>query len=68
MNIRLKAAVTALVLTGATNCKTQNETSDVQFFDPNDIPPLSIGRTLPHQIKRFYEQCRNTDDLATDFD
>ncbi|MCF7958692.1 MAG: NUDIX hydrolase [Phycisphaerae bacterium] len=48
--------------------KTSNETSDVQFFGQEDIPPLSIGRTLPHQIKRFYEQYRHADDLSADFD
>jgi len=47
--------------------KTSNETSDVKFFDENEIPPLSRGRTLEHEIKRFFEHLRNPD-LPTDYD
>lgn len=47
--------------------KTSNETSDVQFFAENEIPSLSRSRTLPHQIKHFFEHLRNPD-LSTDFD
>jgi ADP-ribose pyrophosphatase YjhB (NUDIX family) len=47
--------------------KTSNETSDVQFFDEDEIPPLSKGRTLPHEIKRFFEHLRNPN-LPTDYD
>ena len=45
-----------------------SETSDVRFFAEGEIPSeLSIARTLPHQIKRFFEHHRNPD-LPTDFD
>ncbi len=47
--------------------KTSNETSDVRFFGLDEIPELSMGRTLPEQIKRMYEH-KNNPDLATDFD
>jgi ADP-ribose pyrophosphatase YjhB (NUDIX family) len=47
--------------------KTSNETSDVRFFPLNEIPDLSMGRTLPKQIKRMYEHKKDPD-LATDFD
>ncbi len=47
--------------------KTSSETSDVRFFTENEIPPLSQARTLPHQIKRFFEHLRNPN-LPTDFD
>lgn len=46
---------------------TSKETSDVQFFTENDIPQLSLSRTMPHQIKRFFEHYRNPD-MPTDFD
>jgi ADP-ribose pyrophosphatase YjhB (NUDIX family) len=44
-----------------------NETSDVAFFAENDIPELSIPRTLPKQIKKFFQYYRNPN-LPTDFD
>lgn len=47
--------------------KTSNETSDVQFFSEDQIPPLSRGRTLAHEIKQFFEHLRNPD-LPTDYD
>lgn len=47
--------------------RTSNETSAVDFFAEDEIPPLSIPRTLPHQIKLFFEYYRNPD-LPTDFD
>lgn len=53
-------------ITGGT-AKTSNETSDVRFFAMNEIPPLSKGRTLEHQLYRFYEQYK-TGDLTVDFD
>jgi ADP-ribose pyrophosphatase YjhB (NUDIX family) len=46
---------------------TSNETSEVKFFGENEIPPLSRGRTLEHEIKRFFEHLRNPD-LPTDYD
>ena len=33
-----------------------NETSDVAFFSIDEIPELSLGRTLPHQIEQFFKQ------------
>jgi len=47
--------------------KTSNETSDVRFFALDEIPQLSMARTLPKQIKRMYEHKKNPK-LATDFD
>ena len=47
--------------------KSSNETSDVQFFGMDQIPPLSKGRTLERQLHRFYEQYK-TGDLTVDFD
>lgn len=47
--------------------KTSNETSDVRFFGMDEIPELSMARTLPKQIKRMYEHKKNPE-LATDFD
>jgi len=47
--------------------KTSNETSDVRFFGLDEIPALSMGRTLPGQIKRMYEH-KNDPTLPTDFD
>jgi ADP-ribose pyrophosphatase YjhB (NUDIX family) len=44
------------------------ETSEVAFFDENEIPQdLSAERILPHQIRRMFEHARNND-LPTDFD
>lgn len=44
-----------------------NETSDVRFFALADLPPLSKGRTLPHQLHRFYHKYK-TGDVSVDFD
>lgn len=46
---------------------TSHETSEIGFFDEDHIPPLSLSRTLPHQIKRCFEHLRNPN-LPTDFD
>lgn len=43
------------------------ETEEVGFFPEDDIPPLSIGRVTPAQIKRMFEYYRHPD-LPTDFD
>lgn len=43
------------------------ETPAVDFFGPNDIPPLSLGRTGPEQIQRFFDYLKNPDQ-PTDFD
>lgn len=32
------------------SAQTSNETSEVGFFDPDRLPPLSIGRVTPDQI------------------
>jgi len=44
-----------------------HETSEIGFFTEDHIPPLSLSRTLPHQIKRCFEHLRNPN-LPTDFD
>lgn len=43
------------------------ETDAVEFFDPEDLPPLSTGRTTPQQVRRMREHWRHPG-LATDFD
>ncbi|WP_017300885.1 NUDIX hydrolase [Nodosilinea nodulosa] len=43
------------------------ETPAVDFFGPHEIPPLSLGRTSPSQIQRFFESLNNPDQ-PTDFD
>ncbi len=43
------------------------ETAGVDFFAEDELPPLSLPRTLPQQIHRFYEHLRNPD-FPTDFD
>jgi ADP-ribose pyrophosphatase YjhB (NUDIX family) len=47
--------------------KTSNETLDVGFFKEDRIPPLSLGRTTPPEIRRLFEHYRNPS-LPTDFD
>lgn len=47
--------------------KTSNETSDVKFFSLDEIPNLSVSRTLPKQIARMYEHKTNPA-LPTDYD
>ena len=44
-----------------------HETTGVDFFAPDNIPDLSISRTLPFQIARMFEHHRNPT-LPTDFD
>ncbi len=44
-----------------------HETTGVQFFAEDNIPTLSISRTLPSQIVRMFEHHRNQA-LPTDFD
>lgn len=46
---------------------TSHETTGVAFFAEDDIPELSISRTLPFQIARMFEHVRNPA-LPTDFD
>jgi ADP-ribose pyrophosphatase YjhB (NUDIX family) len=47
--------------------KNSPETLGVGFFKENSIPPLSLGRTTPSQINRFFGHLRNRDGSA-DFD
>jgi ADP-ribose pyrophosphatase YjhB (NUDIX family) len=47
--------------------RTSIETSGVDFFAEDDLPELSLGRTLAPQIHRMFEHYRNPD-LPTDFD
>jgi len=49
------------------HAKTSNETSDVKFFGLDEIPDLSLSRTLPKQIARMYEHKINPE-MPTDFD
>jgi ADP-ribose pyrophosphatase YjhB (NUDIX family) len=44
-----------------------SETSDIAFFPEDGIPPLSLSRTLPTQIERFFAMHRQSG-VATDFD
>lgn len=53
-------------LTGGT-ATLSSETDGVDFFPVNDLPPLSVGRTLTSQIERLYQHQLNRD-LPTDFD
>jgi ADP-ribose pyrophosphatase YjhB (NUDIX family) len=43
------------------------ETSAVEFFQPDRLPELSLGRVTPAQIERMYAHRRNPE-LMTDFD
>jgi ADP-ribose pyrophosphatase YjhB (NUDIX family) len=49
------------------SARPSNETSEVAFFAPDELPPLSLGRTLPAQIQRLCEHWRHPQ-LPTDFD
>lgn len=43
------------------------ETDAVGFFDPQDLPPMSLGRSTPRQVTRMLEHwCDRA--LPTDFD
>jgi ADP-ribose pyrophosphatase YjhB (NUDIX family) len=44
-----------------------NETSEVAFFDPQEIPELSESRVTGKQIAKFFEYYQHPD-LPTDFD
>jgi len=44
-----------------------HETTGVDFFAEDNIPELSVSRTLPFQIARMFEHHRNPT-LPTDFD
>ncbi len=43
------------------------ETSEIGFFDPDDLPPLSEQRVLPHMIPRLVTHWREPG-LAAEFD
>lgn len=43
------------------------ETTEIGFFDENQLPELSVGRNQPHQIRRMFTHYRQPD-LPTDFD
>ena len=43
------------------------ETTAVDFFAEDDLPPISISRVTPSQIHRMFEHARNLD-WPTDFD
>jgi ADP-ribose pyrophosphatase YjhB (NUDIX family) len=43
------------------------ETSEIGFFDENQLPELSPGRNTPHQIRRMFAHFRQPD-LPTEFD
>lgn len=47
---------------------TSLETSEVAWFDEDSLPDdLSLGRVMPHQLKRMFEHARNPS-LFTDFE
>ena len=43
------------------------ETDEVGFFAPDDLPPMSLGRSTPRQVARMLEHWRDRA-LPTDFD
>lgn len=43
------------------------ETSDVAYFDVNNLPPLSLNRVIPKQIEMLYKHKENIN-LPTEFD
>lgn len=43
------------------------ETDGVRFFVPDELPPMSIGRSTPRQVARMLEHWRNRE-LPTEFD
>jgi len=47
--------------------KISNETSEVKFFALDEIPNLSVARTLPKQIDRMYQHWQNPS-IPTDYD
>ncbi len=46
---------------------TSSETEQVEFFGQDDLPELSITKTLPEQIAKMFEYCRRPE-LPVDFD
>jgi ADP-ribose pyrophosphatase YjhB (NUDIX family) len=43
------------------------ETDGVDFFDPDDLPPMSIGRCTPQQVMRMRQHFLRPE-IPTDFD
>ena len=43
------------------------ETDAVDWFGPNELPPLSLTRVMPTQVARLFEHARQPD-LPADFD
>jgi ADP-ribose pyrophosphatase YjhB (NUDIX family) len=44
-----------------------HETDAVEFFDVNDLPPMSLGRCTPSQVRRMQQHWQRPE-LPTDFD
>jgi ADP-ribose pyrophosphatase YjhB (NUDIX family) len=53
-------------LTGG-SARPSDETSDVGFFSPQELPTLSLGRTTPEQIELMFRHAEHPD-LPTEFD
>jgi len=47
--------------------RTSVETSEIGFFDENQLPELSPGRNQPYQVRRMFAHYRRPD-LPTEFD
>ena len=47
--------------------QTGLETDGVDFFAPDELPPLSLQRILPEQIRHLYNRVKN-DNRETEFD
>lgn len=47
--------------------RTSVETSEIGFFDENQLPELSPGRNQPHQVRRMFAHHRHPE-LPTEFD
>ena len=47
--------------------KNRLETSSVDFFEENELPPLSVARVTPFPIEQMFVHHRNPA-LATTFD
>lgn len=43
------------------------ETDEVGFFDPDDLPPMSVGRCTPRQVTRMRQHFLRPE-IPTDFD
>jgi ADP-ribose pyrophosphatase YjhB (NUDIX family) len=47
--------------------KTSHETLEIGFFRESELPPLSLPRNTPGQLRRMFAHARSPD-LPTDFD